>query len=122
MRHHLQKPFILALLPLTIIAGETPDPVIPIAPYPGPIPFIDPHGPYGWPNIESVYYKRLLLHTRQTRQSRTQNCLIRYSGGGFYDSWLDDVCEGHGWFKRVYNEDFSPYDCYQTCANSSSGD
>lgn len=109
MRHRLQQPlilFILALL-LTLIAGEPP--------LPPSIPFIDPHGPYGWPNMENVYYKRSYSIRVKPDKAALKKCLYGSSAGRFYDSWLDEVCEGYGWFKGVYREDISPYDCYQTC-------
>lgn len=95
MRHGAQQLLILFRLAIfiTLIAGESPNPVLPIDHYPGPIPLIDPDSPYGWPNEEIVWFKRSYFINVKPDKSALKKCLIRCNTDRFYDSWLDDVCQ-----------------------------
>lgn len=74
MRHHLQQPLILFILALlfTLIAGEPPDPVLPHRPFSRPHPIYRPARLLRLAKHEKCLLQTILVHTRKTRQSRTQ--------------------------------------------------
>ena len=85
-----------------------------VVPYPGPIPYQDPH--VGLPDQQSVT-SNIKQFGLQTDAQSMKDCLVVYGSNQFYNSWQGNVCGGLGWFKGSKNSKIDPYDCYQTCAS-----